>query len=93
MLTLLRKKAKAYTGRHSDDHRAPTGTECVNCGATEPSPDAKFGPDEQPLKLVHCSVCPGWMCSGECFSLHRAPASFYAEDARASWWKRAIGRA
>jgi hypothetical protein len=86
MLTLLRKKAQAYAGRHSNDHRAPAGTECVACDRTEP------GTNDLPVLLVRCTVCAAWMCSGSCFSLHRAPAEFYAEDTRASWWKRVIGR-
>jgi hypothetical protein len=93
MLNLLRKKTAAYAGRHADDERAPTGTPCADCGATEPSPDAKLAPDEQPMKLACCSKCQAWFCGGACFSLHtfRPPPRLFG-PVKASWWKRVIGR-
>lgn len=84
MITLLRK-TKTYAGRHADDHRAPTGTECVVCDRTEP------GTNDLPVVLVRCSVCAAWMCSGACFSLHRAPAGF-GEETGAARWRRWLRR-
>lgn len=85
MPALLRKKRTAvYAGRHATDERAPTGTRCNACDAKQ------LGVPER--MLIRCSVCQVWHCSGECFSLHRAPAAFYAQQDRAPWWKRVIGR-
>jgi len=83
MLTLLRKKVP-YAGRHADDSRAPTGTACAICG------EKQLGVPEK--MLAHCSICATWLCSGGCYSLHRAPAEFYAPPARRSWWKRVTSR-
>lgn len=84
MLTLLRKKTAAYIGRHADDERAPTGTECVGCGLKQ------LGVPES--MLARCSQCETWRCS-TCFSQHAyTPPPRTVGPVRAPRWKRAIRR-
>jgi hypothetical protein len=85
MLTLLRKKTAAYVGRHADDDRAPTGTECVDCGLKQ------LGVPES--MLARCSMCEVWRCS-TCYSQHAlTPPPVTSGTVKAPLWKRVIGRA
>jgi hypothetical protein len=86
LMLALRRKTKAYAGRHADDERAPTGTECVECGKTEP------GAADAPITLARCSACEAWRCT-TCFSQHAyTPPAREVGTVRAPWWKRMIGR-
>lgn len=84
MLTLLRKKTRAYAGRHANDERPPTGTKCVQCG------EKQLGVPES--MLARCSMCEAWRCT-TCYSQHAlTPPPPAVGAVRAPWWKRAIRR-